>query len=102
MAFTDQHTLYLDATFRGRVKVALAKIATQIAGEDPTGMKGRKSRKRQALASHILNDPDGYLDRFALATVTNAAITGAATDGDIEFQLSAVFDDFAAVDFDER
>ena len=99
MGFTEQFTLSNDAVFQGRVKVAMAKVAVDVVGESQatTGNNTLAHRKRHALGVAILNDPDSYLANFTLATVTNAAITGASTDGDIEFQVSAVFSDIAGV-----
>ena len=97
MAFTDQYTLSQDAVFQGRVKVAMAKVAVAVVGEAKGAQDFRDWRKRHALGVAILNDPDSYVDKFVMATVTNAAITGASKDGDIEFQVTAVYPDIAGV-----
>ena len=97
MAFTDQFTLSQDAVFQGRVKIAMAKAAVDIVGESQESKTTQTHRKRHQLGVAVLNDPDTYLDRFVLAVVTNAVITGASNDGDVEFTVASVFDDIAGV-----
>lgn len=99
MAYTDQATLAIDATFRDRVRVALATGAVQIMGEAQDARSDAEYGKRQDLAHQVLTSAASgvLLDAFVWATVTNAAITGASNDGDIQFQINAVWDDVAGV-----
>ena len=94
--------------FRARVQQAMVKVAIDIQGEAPTASPNTDN-KRAALATNVLGvqfagDPpvaksgaDIWLDTFTLAVTSNATITSASTDGDIEFQITAVWNDIAGV-----
>lgn len=117
MALLDQHKLAIfvdvtetpDATdFRRRVQVAMHKTAVAVQGEAQSALTLQQWQKRAALATTILGtvaDADGalvaassaWLDAFALGVVTNASITAASTDNDIEFQVAAIWDDVAGI-----
>ena len=123
MAFLDQWKLAMCTTpdapclqadvddclpFRSRVQQAMVKVATDIQGEAPTASPATDN-KRAALADNVLGTqvvgepPVGmsgselWLDTFALAVTSNATITSASSDNDIEFQITAVWNDIAGV-----
>lgn len=123
MAFLDQWKLAMctavggncvqgdvDVTtpFRARVQQAMAKVALDIQGETPSASSA-VDLKRAALAVNVMSvqlvgDPpqatsglDLWLDTFALAVTSNVTITGSSTDADIEFQVTAVWNDLAGV-----
>jgi hypothetical protein len=99
VAYTDQATLADDATFRSRVRVALATAAVQVMGEDKASYSDDQYGKRQALAYEVLRvaASGALLEAFVWATVQNAAITGASLDSDIQFQVNAAWDDLSGV-----
>ena len=99
MAYTDQATLAVDATFRDRVRVAVATAAVPIMGEAKDTYSDVKYGKRQSLAYDVLRAAASgpLLEAFVWATVQNAAITGTSGDQDIQFQVNASWDDIAGV-----
>jgi hypothetical protein len=85
--------------FQQRVQVAMIVTAVNVASEPESG-DARRDGLRAALATNVLNDPDGYVRRFAWATVTNAVVAEAglnAPDGDLEFLMSSFWDGMAGV-----
>ena len=123
MAFLDQWKLAMCTTvggnciqadvddtvpFRARVELAMVKVATQVQGEPIGTLTARQWTKRATLATNVLSvqtfengtclpGSQIWLDTFCLAVTTNATITAASTDADIEFQVTAVWDDVAGV-----
>jgi hypothetical protein len=96
MAFLDAYTLSSDPGFRGRIQIAIATIATYVVGEQSSG-NPVKDKKRRDLGFGILNSPSSYIERFAIAVVTNPSITADSTDANIMDTVSSVFDDMAGV-----
>jgi hypothetical protein len=95
----DAAALARHTVFRDRVRVAALRAAVNIASEAPSGDANRDGL-RSTLATNVLADPDGYTDRFAWATITNATVADAglaAPDGDIEFVVASVWDALAGV-----
>jgi hypothetical protein len=103
MAYTDQATLADDATFRSRVRVALATAAVQVAGEAKSGYSDVQYGKRQALAYDVLKAAANglLLEAFIWTTVANPAITGASSDSDIQFTVNSSWGDIAGVRIDD-
>ena len=96
--FTDSFTASNDSIFRGKITACIAKVASTIAGEAKGVNTEIQWRKRGELAADVLRNPSGWLDQFAIATpATNATIDTSSTDGDIEFQVTAIWDDMAGV-----
>lgn len=93
--------------FRRKVQIAMVRIAKQIAGEPQASLTGKQWLKRADLAANILGTQfvDGqektgsevWLDSFANGVAESVAITLISNDGDIEFTVSAIFDDLAGV-----
>lgn len=96
MALSDQAQLARFDGFRDRVLVAAVQAAGDVASEEPSGDQ-RKDDLRKTLATNVLNDPDGHLDRFAWAVARNVAITFASTDSDIQFTVNSLWDGMAGV-----
>jgi hypothetical protein len=72
--FISQASLAGNGTFRSRVQVAMAKVATAVQGEAQAAMGNAKWQKRQQLATLVLNNPSAYLDRFVYAVVQNSTV----------------------------
>lgn len=97
MAFIDQLTLAQDLTFRGRVKMAMLTAALQIANESSSdGLSQQYHQLRQQLAFQVIANPD-TAERFSYTIVTNAAITGDSSDGDIQFTVNSDWDALAGI-----
>ena len=92
MAYVDQVALAADSIFRKRVKEAMITAATQVQSE---ATATANDTNRSNYAKLVLNNPDNYLEAFCQAVVSNAAITAASLDSDIQFQVNAVFTDLA-------
>jgi hypothetical protein len=118
MALADQAVLAVNPEWIPKVKMAMVKIALQIKGE--TQQRGFVSyyTKRSYLADVILGapisnsiSPQAYnpnamtletaVARFSWAVASSVAINWDSTDGDLEFTVTAVWDDIAGVDADE-
>jgi hypothetical protein len=99
MSFDDSVEIVTDRRFRQRLRLGMTKVALAIIGETvDVGLEARAG-KRHALAELILTPEqvERQIERFAWATVTNPVITKDSPDNDLEFQISAVFDDLAGV-----
>lgn len=107
MAFTDQYALGHDATFIGRVAVAMCKAAAAVQAEDPatavgppafTGAPAALHAQRSKLAQQALTDQDTWAGRFAMAVAADpgtAGITAASADDDILFTVNSLWNTFA-------
>lgn len=78
MGYVEQAALARDDAFLDQVRVAMATAGIAIEGEAVGGSDTVVYGKRQSLAVQVLNNPDGYLSRFAWAVVQNATITRGA------------------------
>jgi len=78
MGYVEQAALAADAAFQNQVKVAMMTAGIAIEGEAVGGQSNAVYQKRQQLATLVLNNPDGYLDRFVWSVVQNAAIVRGA------------------------
>ncbi len=96
MAYSADDTLSLDATFRGKMRMAAVNAARQIASEART-VRNVVDQKRNSLAVAVLNDPPKYLDRFVHAAIEAGALTLASTDAQIDTALAAVWNFLAGV-----
>lgn len=95
-----------DFGFVNRVTAAIVAAAINVSGEAVTSGKEVKYAKRQQLADRVLANPRGETDRFAWGVACNATISqtidsngtsDAVPDGDIEFTVASLWDDFAGV-----
>lgn len=101
MGFKKQYDLSQFAEFRGSVRIAMAQVATEIAGEAKSS-SSKKDIARGRLATAVLQKPDDWIDPFAYAVAQNptfADFDGAAVpkDADIKFTVSSVWSDMAGV-----
>ena len=113
MGFLEQHNLAIEGTdpdaidFRKRVRQAMHKVATLIQGEVQSTKTLQQWQKRGRLATTVLGvltDESGatkaasevWLDAFALSVTTNATVVF-DNDANIEFQVTAIWDDIAGV-----
>lgn len=94
MAFTDQITLAEDAVFRGRVQHAAVKSALAVMAENAASVPNHSARA--AFARSVLFDPSGHAVLLSYGVVTNGSITGASSDGDIEFTVNSMWDAYSA------
>jgi hypothetical protein len=94
MAYTDQASLAKDAIFQIRVRVAMLTAAVAVQSE-LTSIPNHTNRSNYAKL--VLNAPDSYLYPFAQAVTTNAAITAASLDSDIQFQSNSIWNAMAGV-----
>ena len=95
-ALEDIYLLGRLTSFTERVAAAIAKAAVAVAAEAPS--QTERSRLRRALAVKVLENPEEYAVRFALAVATNAQITKASPDNDIEFTVNSMWDAVAGAD----
>jgi len=96
MSLLDQAQLARHQGFRDRVLSAAMLAAVQVAAEPSSG-DTRKDSLRATLATNLINDPLGYVDRMAWGVVANPAITYEATDNDIQFSVNSIWDAVAGV-----
>lgn len=99
MTYADRADLATHQGFRERVKVAMLVTAFNVSSEASTG-DARTDSLRGNLATNILNDPEGYTDRFAWGIITNPTVAASglsAPDGDLEFVVTTLWDAMAGV-----
>jgi hypothetical protein len=80
--------------------MATVKVAGTVLAEDPSTLGSIQAQKRLGLAQVVLRDPDAQLPAFIYPVVSNPAIAAAgldAPDGDLEFQVTQVWDAVAGV-----
>lgn len=88
------------ASFRVRVKVAVVTAAANVVHEGTASLTPQQHDKRAVLARNILADPAKYGDLFVWPVVANPSIAASgldSSDGDLAYQVSAVFDAMAGV-----
>lgn len=107
MAYTDQFALGNDATFKGRVQVAILKAAAAVQAEDykvlaaPVSYPGAKDALHAArvrLAAAVLDDAATYAAKFAAVVAADpntAGIAATSTDSDLLFTVNALWNAFA-------
>lgn len=96
MAYAADDTLSSDATFRGRVRMAMVNAARQIATEART-VKATLDVKRNLLAVKVLNDPATYVDRFVQASIEAGTLVSGSTDANIDTAVSAIWNGLAGI-----
>jgi hypothetical protein len=100
VTYIDTADLAEAASFRTRVKVAIVTAAANVVHEDPSGYSDPRAVKRNQLAVNILSDPESWTQRFVWPVVANPSIAAnglASSDGDLLFQVGAIFDAMAGV-----
>lgn len=99
MSYADRAALAAHPGFRDRVRVAAVVTAVNVAAETPNADQ-RVASLRKTLATNTLGDPIGATDKFTWAVLTNATVGAnglAATDGDLEFTVSSIWNALAGV-----
>ena len=96
MSLADQAQLARFEGFRDRVLVAAVQAARDVAAEESSGDQ-RKDDLRATLSTNVLNDPEGYLERFSWAVAANVAISFASTDSDIQYTVNSLWDGLSGV-----
>lgn len=96
MSYLDAANLANDLDFRKKVIVAIVTASTNIIGETPSD-NPQKDSARKALGIQVINNPNAFVDRFALAVVANPAISEISSDSDIQFTVNSIWDDVAGV-----
>lgn len=94
MSLTDQYSTSQDTSFRQRVQMAMIKTAVDVQGES-SGTANHTNRS--TYATSVLNNPEAFVGRFALAVSEGGTVTGSSTDTDIINQVSAIWDAMAGV-----
>lgn len=99
MAYLDDASLAQHRGFRDRVLVATMRTAVAVAAKAPSN-DASYDAIRASLATNVLNDPLGNVERFAWAVITEPTIASsglATTDGDLDAELAAIWDAIAGV-----
>jgi len=96
MTTREAGNAHLDAAFVARARHFAVKVAVAVAFEDKDTLN---HADRKDLAGAILEDPDGYGPRFALAVMSNPTLLAAADfdsipDNDLEFAVNSVYEGF--------
>ena len=95
MTFEEAYALGADATWRARCQSGALKVATNVMSEADT-QPGHA--ERATYANKVLLNPSLQGQAIAFGVAAQPAITGAdATDSDIEFTISAMWDAWAGV-----
>ena len=104
MSYINVNDLAESASFKVRVKVAIVTAAANVVHEDTSAFTPERRDKRNALARAILADPTSFAQTFVWPVVSNASIAASgldASDGDLAYQVSAIFDAMAGVTAEE-
>lgn len=105
MAYINSAGLAIDSNFQQVVKVAMVTVALSIMTE---ASNTTAHAQRVALAEGVLQNPNSYINSFALAVACNPAIpatfstqlgqfTTTATDSDIQFTVNSDFNALAGI-----
>lgn len=92
MTLEEQYAVAVTTAFAN--KVGQAMIAAAIAVQAEAGNTANHVN-RANFAALVLRDPGNYQSAFARACVTNAAITGASSDNDIQFTVNGHWNAFS-------
>lgn len=105
MEFRDRLTLSESLEFRTKIRVAILKVATDVAGEVPTApVNIVKDEKRHVLATAILN-PGGvalWFQPFAETCAALGTLTPSSTGPDVESIVTSIWNDMAGLTGAER
>lgn len=98
------HDVANSNSFRQRLTPGIAQTAMQVLQESP-GDKPFVYQKRRELAQRALRDPELVSNEFVWPVLSNAAIAAAgvsAPDGDLLYQISAIWSVVAGVTTDDE
>ena len=105
MSFLETADLAYAASFRARVKVGLVNCAGAVLQEDQDALSEAHADKRNTLAANVLRDPDSIVSAFIWPILANVSIAASgldASDGDLLYQINAVWDNVAGVTRNDR
>jgi hypothetical protein len=91
-AFNEQWDLAQNPEFQRRVQQAAVKSAIAVAAEDA---ETANHAARVAWGNQILRSPESYGKMLAYGVLSNAAISAASLDSDIEFTVNSQWDAYA-------
>jgi hypothetical protein len=95
VTFEEAYALGADPTWRARCQSGALKIATNVMSEDDATVG---HAERATYANRVLLNPSLESQAIAYGVAAQPAITGPeATDSDIEFTISAMFNAWAGV-----
>lgn len=100
MGFLETSDLANAVSFRLRLTSCIVKVAGTILAEDQNSMGKPQGDKRVELASAVMRAPETQVSAFIWPVLSNSTIAGAgldAADGDIEYQVTQVWDQVAGV-----
>lgn len=92
-------------SFKARLSAGIITVAGQILPAAQDEMPSAQYNKRYNLAGDVLRDPLGIADRFVWPVLANPAIQEsgiAATDNDIIYQITAIWDAVAGVTAEDK
>lgn len=99
--FKDQAELLKNQEFVDRVQIAITKVANQVGNENKDVNKPILYAKRNKLSYDVINNDMTKI--FARSIVSaNTDIKFTSSDADIEFMVSAVWNNVAGVQSDEK
>ena len=94
MAYSIQITIAKDQTFRSKVLLAMIRVAITVSAEASDVVN---TGNRKTFAKALLNNPEGHLDRVALAVVADDATLHTASDAAVETRVAAVWNALSGV-----
>lgn len=99
MDFLGQIALAEDGEFQARVRQAVVTAAVAIMADAPENTPEAIAvhAKRAALANRVLLDPTGLQRAWAYMVVSNPAIDDTATDSDLQWTVSSMWNAMAGV-----
>lgn len=100
MSFIATSDLASAASFRTRLTSCIVKVAGTVLDEDQSAHPDPVADKRLTLAQSILREPTAQAQAFIWPVLSNGAIAAAgldATDADLEYQVTQVWDSLAGV-----
>lgn len=101
MSLATAAALAVDPDFVARVQVAVVKAARDIIGE-AFGGEGQPTAAQHAMrvtwASHVLNNPRHNAELMAWGVAAGGVITAESIDGDIEWTVNSLANDYAGVE----
>lgn len=99
MALIDVSDVAEASSFRRRLVPCVARVAGNVRTETPTGQTWVDD-KRNELARQALRDPVAVAQQFVWGVLANPVISSAgiaATDADIEYQVTEIWSTIAGV-----
>lgn len=96
MAYSDNYAAAINSAFQQRVEESMISAAIAISSEATTTAN---HGNRVVLAKTVLNQPQNYVQQFALAVAVNIPVTSvsAVTDAQIDSSVSGIWNGFAGV-----